>query len=703
MATHRGGCSNRREVRAGEKRGPRATAFAGEKYGRRARSRGVRKAERMIIALAQIDGRLGDIEGICDRIVEQARLAEEAGAHVMCTPTPLFAGILPGALVESPDYLGDLLAALQRTAQSVNITCLVPAVIPCAGSQLFEVFMLKEGRLIPTRTLVAGRRGGDPEDAWAPPVFDVDGVRMGLTFDLERDIDRVPTGTDLIVYFQVGGFDPTDMGTAGVAAVADGHFRDLAVNARRWVACMAPVGAFDEATYTGGSFVMDDNGRVVAAAPCFEEGLVVQEVLRGQVAPAVPQNELPVFHQDAWLWESLVIYLRDNLAARGFTRAAVLLSGDLPTSLAAALAVDALGSRNVTGVLIERERIFTPAQEAAEQDRLAAVRALAANLHIELEEHAAPPAGWLLPDGAAPADADALIARAEQLVADMAADGRGACLVSPLTKTDYALTGEKLPMPYLGAIAPFGDVYLTHLEFLARYRNGVSPVVPARLVTLNAVEERMRQVLEGVRRGMSALPSYAERVAACLARLEATQVDSVLDAHVDRNRGAADITSAALPGEAVRLLLMQVRRGEAVRRMLPPAAIVSARSFAERAWPQALAWSDLGHDGKAERPTVEGLVKAEVERFERNAPDAGERIRGEIIGLLGEILGLDPSEQEQLQSEEGRRRLQEGFERFEQELRRAMGGGGGHIQPPMMPGQMPPGQGDDGFPFFSQN
>lgn len=257
-------------------------------------------------------------------------------------------------------------------------------------------------------------------------------------------------------------------------------------------------------------------------------------------------------------------------------------------------------------------------------------------------------------------------------------------------------------MPYLGSVAPFGDVYLTHLEFLARYRNGVSPVVPARLVTLNAVEARMAEALAAVRRGMSALPTYADRVAACLERLEATQVDSILDAHVDRNRGAADIASAALPAEAVRLLLMQVRRGEATRRMLPPAAIVSARSFAERAWPQALAWSDLGHEDDEERPTVEGLVKAEVERFERNAPDAGERIRGEIIGLLGDILGLDPDEQEQLQSEEGRRRLQEGFERFEQELRRAMGSGGG-MRPPMGPGPMLPGADGEGYPFFSQN
>lgn len=659
----------------------------------------------MIIALAQINARLGDVDGICDRIAEQAKLAEEAGANLMCTPSPLFSGILPGTLVESADFMHDLICGLERVAAQVSPICLVPAVVSCAGSQLFEVFMLKEGRVIPARTLMAQRRTGDPDEVWGPPVFDVDGVRIGVTFDIERDMDRVPTGTDLMIYFQVGGFDPTDAATAGVAAVSEGRFCDLAQRSRRWIACMAPVGSFDEATYTGGSFVMDDNGRVVAAAPCFEEGLAVQEVLRGQVLPAVSQHELPVFYREGWMWEALVAYLRDNLAARGWTRAAVLLCGDLPSSLAAVLAVDALGSRNVVGVMVERGRIFTPAQEAAEQRRLRLARELAANLHIALAERTAPGTDELAAEEgvSSAALAEQAAAAAEQLVARTVAAGHAAALVSPLTKTDYALVGGRLPEPYLGDIAPFGDVYLTHLEFLARYRNGVSPVVPASLVTLNAVEERMRAVLAATARSLAALPGYADQVAACLEHLEATQVDSILDAHVDRNQGAGEIASAALPADAVRLLLMQVRAGESVRRMLPPAAIVSARSFAERGWPQALAWSDLGREKDVEPRTVEGLVAAEIARFEERAPEAGERIRGEIIGLIGEMLGLGVEEQEQLQGEEGQRRLQEGFERFEQELRRAMSAGGGRVQPPLMPGQVPPGVDPNSYPFFSDN
>ena len=64
----------------------------------------------MKLALAQIDMRLGDIEGICGRIEDQARLAHERGARVLCVPAPLFMGAMPGGLVGAADFEHDMLA-----------------------------------------------------------------------------------------------------------------------------------------------------------------------------------------------------------------------------------------------------------------------------------------------------------------------------------------------------------------------------------------------------------------------------------------------------------------------------------------------------------------------------------------------------------------------------------------------------------------
>ena len=117
-----------------------------------------------------------------------------------------------------------------------------------------------------------------------------------------------------------------------------------------------------------------------------------------------------------------------------------------------------------------------------------------------------------------------------------------------------------------------------------------------------------------------------------------------------------------------------------------------------------LAWSDLGLSGK-ERMTVDSLARAEVNRFADE--DTSERMRGEMMGILGDLLGISPEQMEELRSEDGQRRLHEGMKKFEGEVQDAidkmMGGQGGSQGSPQG-GPMPhPPVDPRQFPFFSQN
>lgn len=80
----------------------------------------------------------------------------------------------------------------------------------------------------------------------------MDGVRIAVIFDLDRELEMLPTGVDLIAYFQFNAFDMTDRETAAIAAVRSGAYRKIASKRSVWFACMAPVGAYDESVYTGG-------------------------------------------------------------------------------------------------------------------------------------------------------------------------------------------------------------------------------------------------------------------------------------------------------------------------------------------------------------------------------------------------------------------------------------------------------------------
>ena len=69
--------------------------------------------------------------------------------------------------------------------------------------------MLKDGHVVPARSSIALQRGENNDTRWAPPVFDVDGVRIAVIFDLDRELEMLPTGVDLIAYFQFNAFDMT--------------------------------------------------------------------------------------------------------------------------------------------------------------------------------------------------------------------------------------------------------------------------------------------------------------------------------------------------------------------------------------------------------------------------------------------------------------------------------------------------------------
>ena len=94
--------------------------------------------------------------------------------------------------------------------------------------------------------------------------------------------------------------------------------------------------------------------------------------------------------------------------------------------------------------------------------------------------------------------------------------------------------------------------------------------------------------------------------------------------------------------DAVALLLLDDESGEGDRRRMAPYPIVSSRSFSERAWPSQLAWSDMGRDGQ-ESLSADGFALDEIHRFEKKGEQFGRRMREEIAGLIGGMLGISRS------------------------------------------------------------
>lgn len=225
-----------------------------------------------------------------------------------------------------------------------------------------------------------------------------------------------------------------------------------------------------------------------------------------------------------------------------------------------------------------------------------------------------------------------------------------------LTKTDYALRPRVGARANVATLAPFGDVYLTSLEWLARARNRISAVLPEELLGLNAVAGDMATVLRDAVCQLGADGDIADRALSSLLALDPSQIDGALEAHVDRNAVLDDLPLFASDPESAALILMIVRSGEASRRLLPSCPIVSSRSFVERAWPSMLGWSDMGRHGQ-ERLRAADLADAEFHRLEKRGAARAERARGEIMDMLADLLGITPEQRRELMGEEGLERM----------------------------------------------
>ncbi len=663
----------------------------------------------MKLALAQIDARLGDLDGICARLEQQVLVAGEAGADLLCLPSPLFTGVTPSALVDYPNFEHDLLHHLERVATVIatsGVACLVPVVLPLEGGPLFEVMLIKRGRVVPLR-LTKIRFGEQmPASPWAPPVFELAGARIAVTFDVLRDITEIPRGCDLVVYLPVNGFDASDPTTSAIAAVPGGAFSQEVRDAGLWMACMAPVGGFDSSVYTGGSFVMDDSGRVVAQAPCFEEHLLIQEIRRGMPTDVLGAHELPAYDKHAWLWEALRLYLRDAVEASSTERVIVPLTGDLPSSLLAVLASDALGPRKVIGLYIDRALAVTPADEADAQERAAHVRELASALHIRLVERTAPDVSLVLDRDVATGSSACQRAWVDSLLLVDTAQEQRALALSPLTKTDYALRAVAAAEVNRAQLAPFGDVFYSELEYLARRRNGASAIVPEALLSTDGMARGMRSITRDAMEALDFAPEYVELAQNILGNIGFSALDRALSEHIEGNRVLEEIELFASVPEAAGLLVLLTRVNESGRHMLPSYPIVSARSFAERIWPASLAWSDLGRNG-AEPLHAADFVEAEYRRLEARGEQRGKLARNEVLGLLGEMLGLSPEQQEELLSDKGQQRMQEELQEMEGNLREMLrrmaeqSGGSASSDAQAPPAGMP--MSSPGFTFFSLN
>ena len=555
------------------------------------------------LALAQIDARVGDIDGNAAIIRSRTAAAREQGAELVLFPELALTGYPPEDLLLKEHFLRRTRAALDALAADTHgIVALVG--FPERTEDVYNACaVLADGRIaaIYRKTLLPNYGVFDEQRYFQAgeggAVIDVGEARIGLTICEDiwipgpPESDEALAGASLIVNLSASPYH-RNKGVQREQMIVQRARDNLCA-----VAFCNLVGGQDELVFDGHSLIVDHEGEVLARAPQFAEGLAVATVdlqsavtarlrdarLRPPVRRALPEvshlgrlerpehpepkrlgGEIaPLLEPEAEVYAALVLGTRDYVEKNGFERVVLGLSGGIDSTLVALIAVDALGADRVTCVTM-------PSRYSSEGTRGDAGK-LAANLGVQLLE---------LPIGPAMETYDALLEPAfedrepditeENLQARirgnllMALSNKfGWLVLTAGNKSENAVGYSTLYGDSAGGFAVIKDVPKTLVYKLVAFRGERDPEspVPESIVTRPPSAE----LREG-QADSDSLPDYET-------------LDAILEAVIEEDADREQLELMGLPRDAIDRVLALVDRAEYKRRQAPPGIKITPRAF----------------------------------------------------------------------------------------------------------------------------
>src|SRR5690348_8339920 len=238
----------------------------------------------MRLALAQINTTVGDLDGNREQIIEAIAEARRAGADLLLVPELAVTGYPPEDLLLRPGFLRAAAESLEEIArEATDVAALVGfphldrdlynACAVCAGGEVKAIY---RKRFLPNY-------GVFDEDRYFAPARDcllleLGGTLIGPTI-CEDMWQPGPPATDLAL---AGAQLLTNISASPFHVCRDREREEMFATRARDNACFVAfcnaVGGQDELLFDGHSLVIDEEGRVVARAPGFEEQLLVVDI-----------------------------------------------------------------------------------------------------------------------------------------------------------------------------------------------------------------------------------------------------------------------------------------------------------------------------------------------------------------------------------------------------------------------------------------
>jgi NAD+ synthase (glutamine-hydrolysing) len=532
------------------------------------------------IALGQINPTVGDFSGNSAKIIQFARQAQSAGAGLILFPELAVCGYPPRDLVERPSFVERNRTTVEQIAAEtpgIAVICgmVTPAHAESGKSVMNSAALLRNGRiefiqskmLLPTYDVFDEMRNFAP--ARSQQLFDFCGKQMALTICEDAWNDKHFWNKRLYVVDPVeelvraGGNFVLNISASpfwlGKREFRHNMLAAIAKNQKVPVAMVNQVGGNDSLVFDGSSLVIAPDGRVIAQGKSFEEDLIFFDSadLTGDLHPQIEGEE-------ASAYQALVLGTRDYVQKCGFQQAIIGLSGGIDSALTAAIAVEALGAKNVIGVGM-------PGPYSS-PGSIVDARELAANLGIRFEllsineiyESARQALAPVFAGRPEDVTEENIQSRARGLLLMSMSNKFGALVLSTGNKSELAVGYCTLYGDMVGGLAVISDVPKTLVFRLAAYVNSRRNVP---LIPFATIEKPPSAELRPNQKDSDSLPPY-------------DVLDTILEDYIEDSRSAEQIAAAHnYDLDLVQRVIRMIVRSEYKRQQAAPGIKISQKAF----------------------------------------------------------------------------------------------------------------------------
>jgi NAD+ synthase/NAD+ synthase (glutamine-hydrolysing) len=532
------------------------------------------------IALLQLNPTVGDLEGNARLIASAVREAGARGADLAVASELALVGYLPRDLLLGTGFVErtwNRLDGLARelAGQPPTLVGVPEPNISDEGRPLFNTAALvRQGNiearfrksLLPTYDVFDEDRYFEPFHG--AQVLEIGGRRLGISIceDIWNDRDfwkrrryhhdpveeLVTAGAQAVINLSASPF------SVGKHGRREEMLGALARKHRVPFLYVNQFGGNDDLVFDGRSCAFDASGRPIARGRSFDADIVICDLDDGQ--PIGPPSDLST---ESEIWRALVLGTRDYARKCGFVKVLLGLSGGIDSALTAAIAAEAVGSRNVLGVLMPSPY----SSKGSVDDSLR----LSANLDVEtltMPINAVMEAMTKVLDpafaGSKPDVTEENVqARIRGNLLMALSNKRGALLLTTGNKSELAVGYCTLYGDMSGGLAVIADVPKTMVYRIARWLNATSgrAVIPEPILTKAPSAE-----LRPDQTDQDSLPPY-------------DVLDEILQRHIEHHEPAETIVAGGFDSATVQRVLQLVRVAEFKRKQAAPGLKVTDRAF----------------------------------------------------------------------------------------------------------------------------